>query len=94
MNKYKNELKSVNLVMGVGGSFDVVSGEVKMRKPFDEIYHHLFEKYNINPKTAVFIDDSKPNIETALKLGLQGIHFQSPEQLAQDLKELGVTYKL
>jgi len=29
LNKYKNELKSVNLVMGVGGSFDVVSGEVK-----------------------------------------------------------------
>lgn len=72
----------------------VVSGEVKMRKPFDDIYHHLFEKYNINPKTAVFIDDSKPNIETALKLGLLGIHFQSPEQLTQDLKELGVTYKL
>ena len=29
LNKYKTELKSVNLIMGVGGSFDVISGEVK-----------------------------------------------------------------
>ena len=29
LNKYKIELKSVNLIMGVGGSFDVISGEVK-----------------------------------------------------------------
>jgi len=29
INKYKDELKSVNLIMGVGGSFDVISGEVK-----------------------------------------------------------------
>ena len=29
LNKYKIELKPVNLIMGVGGSFDVISGEVK-----------------------------------------------------------------
>tara|TARA_B100000902_G_scaffold341636_1_gene345175 strand:- start:79 stop:840 length:762 start_codon:yes stop_codon:yes gene_type:complete len=29
LNKYKIELKSINLIMGVGGSFDVISGEVK-----------------------------------------------------------------
>jgi len=29
LNKYKAELKSVNLIMGVGGSFDVISGHVK-----------------------------------------------------------------
>ena len=33
LNKYKNELKSINLIMGVGGSFDVISGDVK-RAPF------------------------------------------------------------
>lgn len=70
----------------------VVSGAVKMRKPFAPIYHHILEKYNLDPKTTVFIDDSLPNIEMANKLGIHGIHFQSPEQLAQDLKKLGVTY--
>ena len=29
LNKYKAKLKSVNLIMGVGGSFDVISGEIK-----------------------------------------------------------------
>ena len=33
LNKYKTELKSINLIMGVGGSFDVISGEMK-RAPF------------------------------------------------------------
>ena len=70
----------------------IMSGEVKMRKPFDEIYHHLFKMYSINPKTAIFIDDSLPNIETANRLGLHGIHFQSPKQLAIKLKKLDVNY--
>ena len=29
LNKYKKELKNINLIMGVGGSFDVVSGKIK-----------------------------------------------------------------
>ncbi len=29
LNKYKYELKSINLIMGVGGSFDVISSKVK-----------------------------------------------------------------
>tara|TARA_Y200000002_G_scaffold368766_1_gene362186 strand:+ start:1069 stop:1812 length:744 start_codon:yes stop_codon:yes gene_type:complete len=33
LNKYKQELKNVNLIMGVGGSFDVISGKVS-RAPF------------------------------------------------------------
>jgi N-acetylglucosaminyldiphosphoundecaprenol N-acetyl-beta-D-mannosaminyltransferase len=28
LNKYKEELKNINLIMGVGGSFDVISGQV------------------------------------------------------------------
>ena len=29
LNKYKNELKNINLIMGVGGSFDVLAGITK-----------------------------------------------------------------
>jgi 2-haloacid dehalogenase len=70
----------------------VISGEVKMRKPFHAIYLHLFEKYSINPKAAIFIDDSKPNVEAARQLGLYAIHFQTPNQLHRDLKALGIDY--
>ncbi len=34
LNKYKNELKNINLIMGVGGSFDVISGTVKRAPKF------------------------------------------------------------
>ena len=29
LNKYKEELKDINFIMGVGGSFDVISGKIK-----------------------------------------------------------------
>ena len=74
------------------GWFDgiVVSGDEKTRKPYLPIYQILLERYAVEPTTAVFIDDSFPNIEAARSLGIHGIHFQSAEQLASDLKDLGV----
>ena len=54
------------------------------------IYQILLERYNIEPITAVFIDDSLPNIEAARSLGIHGIHFQSAAQLQKELQDLGV----
>ena len=68
----------------------VVSGEENTRKPFPEIYQILFERYSIHPASSVFIDDSLPNIETAVKLGMNGIHFRHPEQLASELQAIDV----
>lgn len=70
----------------------VVSGEEKTRKPFPNIYEILFDRYNINPSTSIFIDDSLPNIETANELGMTGLHFRHPGQLKDDLKRLGVLH--
>ncbi len=47
-------------------------------------------RYKVNPKTALFIDDSQRNIDGALAVGLPGIHFKTPEQLKSDLLKLGV----
>lgn len=68
----------------------VVSGHEKTRKPFPEFYQILFDRYKVNPKSALFIDDSLRNIEGAQAVGLPGIHFQSPEQLKNDLRKLNV----
>jgi 2-haloacid dehalogenase len=65
-----------------------VSGEEKTRKPFPEFYQILFNRYSINPTEAIFIDDSLRNIEAGKKLGLNTIHFQSSEQLKDDLTSL------
>jgi 2-haloacid dehalogenase len=68
----------------------VVSGVEKTRKPFPEFYQTLFGRYSVDPEKALFIDDSFRNIEAAKNMGLNTIHFQSPEQLANELRALGI----
>jgi 2-haloacid dehalogenase len=69
----------------------IVSGEEKTRKPFTEIYQLLINKFSIEPSKAVYIDDNNRNLAPAAELGLQTIHFRTPQQLRQDLLNLGIT---
>ena len=68
----------------------LVSGDEGMKKPDLKIYNLILKRYDINPETAVFIDDNFRNIEAAKEVKLQTIHFQSEEQLKRDLESLGV----
>ena len=72
----------------------VVSGVEKMRKPYPEFYQILFDRYKVNPASALFIDDNIKNIEAGKSLGLTTIHFSSPEQLKTELNHLGITISL
>lgn len=66
----------------------VVSGDEMTRKPFSEIYHTTLNRYNLKAEESLFIDDNKRNIEAASSLGIQCIHFKSPDQLEQELQKL------
>ena len=68
----------------------VVSGIEKTRKPFPEFYHILFERYNVDPTRAVFIDDNIKNIEGGNALGLHTIHFKTAAELQSRLREIKV----
>ena len=68
----------------------VVSGVEKCRKPLPEFFQILFERYNVNPKEAVFIDDNIHNVHGAKALGLNTIAFQSPEQLHRELRQWNI----
>jgi 2-haloacid dehalogenase len=68
----------------------VVSGEEKMRKPFPEFYHLTLNRFGLKPETTLFIDDNLRNIKAAEALGIQCIHFQSPDQLRKDLSEKSI----
>jgi 2-haloacid dehalogenase len=68
----------------------VVSGTEKTRKPFPDFYQILFNRYSIDPATALFIDDNLKNINGAKTVGLQTIHFQSSDQLKEELRMLGI----
>lgn len=68
----------------------VVSGMEKTRKPFPDFYQILFNRYNVDPARAVFIDDNIKNVVGAQAVGMRAIHFQSSAQLRQELDQLGV----
>jgi 2-haloacid dehalogenase len=68
----------------------VMSGEERTRKPFPEIYQILLDRFKVTCSEAVFIDDSLRNVEGAGAMGIAGIHFQSPRQLLQDLRQLQI----
>ena len=68
----------------------VVSGEEKTIKPYPEIYKIILNRYKITPEKSIFIDDSLKNIQAAEDLGINGIHFKSPQQLKQDLSLFGI----
>lgn len=68
----------------------VVSGVEKTRKPFPDFYQILFDRYNINPALAVFIDDNVKNVIGSREVGLPVIHFQTPDQLKEELIKLNI----
>ncbi|MBS7566560.1 HAD family phosphatase [Mucilaginibacter sp. Bleaf8] len=63
----------------------VVSGVEKTRKPYPEFYQILFDRYQVNPAEALFIDDNLRNIKAAEALGLPGIRFTSSQELEEQL---------
>ena len=69
----------------------IVSGQENMRKPHDEIYQLILDRFSINPKTTVFIDDNLENTIASTRNGIESIRFKSPQQLKRDLLKLGVT---
>ena len=70
----------------------VVSGLVKTRKPFPEIYKILLNKFNIEPENAIFIDDNNDNILAAKALKINGIHFKNHKQLIRKLKYFNINF--
>lgn len=68
----------------------VVSGTEKDRKPFPSFYKILFDRYQVNPAEALFIDDNQRNVDAAEKIGLRAIYFTSPPELREDLKKMGI----
>ncbi|WP_199502036.1 HAD family hydrolase [Mucilaginibacter conchicola] len=68
----------------------VVSGTEKMRKPAPEFYHLLLTRYHVKADEALFIDDNLRNVLAAEQVGIKSIHYQSAEQLAQELSSLNI----
>ena len=68
----------------------VISGDVGATKPDPRIYRELLERGDLRPESTVFIDDSPPNVASAISLGLVGVLYVTPELLRRDLVGLGL----
>jgi len=75
------------------GMFDavVISGEVGMRKPEPQIYHHTCDLLGLAPGECVFVDDLAHNVSAAVTVGMIGVHHTS---YAQTVSELSVLFDL
>ena len=63
----------------------ILSFEAKCSKPDVEIYEKLIEKYNLNSKSCIFVDDRQSNLTMARKIGFNGILFTTYEETKQEI---------
>lgn len=72
-------------------SFDgvIVSAHERLLKPDPAIYHVLLERYELEARDCIFIDDSEKNVAAARSVGMQAVHFVEPIDLRATLRELG-----
>jgi len=68
----------------------IVSGEEQTRKPFADIYNITLERFGINAKHSIFIDDNLRNVNAAKELGINGIHFKNAKTLISQLKDFNI----
>lgn len=65
----------------------VISGTVGLLKPYKEIYEHLLETYQIDPESAIFIDDQSENLREPQKMGIKTILYKKHKQMLGDLQK-------
>ena len=68
----------------------LVSGDVSVIKPDPRIFELLLERFAIDPRRAVFIDDVETNAAAARAFGIHGIRFTTPAALRVELVALGL----
>lgn len=85
---YEEHIKNIEYL------FDgiVLSYRIHHIKPNNAIYEELINKYNIDPKETLFIDDREDNMQTANKYGIKGrkVNKNDVEDIKQVLKEYGI----
>lgn len=67
----------------------IISGIEGVAKPDRQIFQIFLQRYALEPAQTVFIDDSPSNVEAALALGINAVHYASATQIRHELRALG-----
>jgi len=68
----------------------ILSYEVGKTKPDSTIFEEAIKKAATLPDECVYIDDVPKFVETASKLGINGIHFKTVRKLKKELSDLNI----
>ena len=68
----------------------ILSHELGIRKPDPAIYRAAMKLSGTKPEETVFVDDLKPNVESAKKLGMIAIRFKDSDDLRRRFETLGI----
>ena len=68
----------------------VISSVVGMVKPDPEIYVYALDKIKSKPEESLFIDDSKPNVDAAIALGICGFVYRDSRSFSDYLTDMGI----
>ena len=63
----------------------LISGEEKLIKPDPKIFKLAINRFNLNPKNCVFIDDKLENVNVARHLDFKIIHLKNPFTIDADI---------
>jgi len=66
----------------------VISGEVGMRKPEEEIFLHAAAALGLSPQECVFIDDVEANVAAAQACGMTAVHHTEAGLTTAALRDL------
>lgn len=76
----------------IGESFDVdylddliISAEIHKIKPNVDFYKYLLDKYKINSKELLFIDDNEENVDSAKNIGISTIKVEKDTDIIQEI---------
>ncbi len=70
----------------------VLSFQVQLLKPDQEIFSYALERANCSPAEALFIDDKRENVASAAAFGLHTVHFNECTDLIGALRAKSVLF--
>jgi 2-haloacid dehalogenase len=68
----------------------VVSGEERVVKPDPRIYRILLDRFGLEARSTVYIDDVDANVRAAAEIGFAALRFTGAQRLRADLEALGI----
>ncbi len=64
-----------------------LSYKIGVMKPDDEIFRFMLNELEMEPEEIFFTDDKLSNVESAIALGIDAVHFQSTNELRKILTQ-------